>query len=98
MLPLKFFPNFSFKIPKENFKETSSVLPAGVLAHYHIPRIRAECDMWGAVVTSLGTRVCRPGDALRSPASYSALRKQLLCSSCKYAWRRGVSVPARVVG
>lgn len=62
MLPLKIFPNFFFEIPKENFKEASSMLFARILAHYWIPHISAERDTWGTVVTSLGIGVCVPGD------------------------------------
>lgn len=78
-----FPPNFFFEIPKENFKETSRMLLARVPTHDGIPGISAECDVWGAVVTSLGSGVCIPTDALRSPANYSGMCRQLLCSGYK---------------
>lgn len=54
------------------------MLLARVLTHDRIPGISAERDVWGAVVTSLGSGVCTPTDALRSPASYSGMCRQLL--------------------
>lgn len=59
------------------------MLLARVLTHDRIPGISAERDVWGAVVTSLGSGVCIPTDALRSPASYSGMCRQLLFSGYK---------------
>ena len=59
------------------------MLLARVLAHDRIPGISTKCDVWGAIVLSLGTGVCIPTDALRSPASCSGMCRPLFCSGYK---------------